>query len=79
MFGSKASGLDTYHPPDKIVKVIVTRTAYLYSLAAYFEDADFEFYDAVGQRNLSGFIGEVFVKIIREIDCGLRLKPPRGR
>ena len=74
-YESKASGERESIPAESIVAVLANTNKYLYSLAAFFEDADFEFYEAVGQRNLSGFIGEVFVKSFEKLVDGYACNP----
>ena len=74
-YQSKASECQVRVPPEAIVEVIASSNTYLYSLAAFFEDADFDFYDNIGQRNLSGFIGEVFANAFVKQVAGYAVNP----
>jgi hypothetical protein len=71
---SKASGLRVSIPPESIIEVIVNTNEYL-SHPAFFANAEFEFYETIGQRNLSGFIGEVFVNFFRKTVVGYAPNP----
>lgn len=71
---SKASGSPVSIPPESIIEVIVNTNEYL-SHPTFFADAEFEFYETIGQRNLSGFIGEVFVKFFEQTVDGYTLNP----
>lgn len=75
VYPSKASGLDVSVSAQAVIEVIVHTNEYLFSLAAFFADADYDFYDAIGQRNLSGFIGEIFVKSFEKTVDGFAANP----
>jgi hypothetical protein len=74
-YGSKALQREVTLSPETVIDVAVNANLYLFSLAAFFENAEFEFYEAVGQRNLSGFIGEVFVKSFEKVVDGYSGNP----
>ena len=62
-------------PPEKIVQVIVNSNLYLASLIPMFEEIGFDIYETLGQRNLSGFVGEVFVKSFQKLIDGYACNP----
>jgi hypothetical protein len=74
-YASKPLRREASITPAKVIEAVVTANRYLFSLAAFFEDAEFEFYEAIGQRNLSGFVGEVFVKSFARVVDGYRENP----
>lgn len=69
-YTSKAQQSGATVSPETTIDVVVNANRYLFSLAAFFEDAEFDFYEAMGQRNLSGFVGEVFVKSFAKVVDG---------
>ena len=60
-----------------IIDVIVHANMYLVNLEKMFQKMNFDFYSSLGQRNLSGFIGEVFSNTFIKIVPGY-CKNPHG-
>jgi hypothetical protein len=56
-------------PSSKIIDIVVRSNVYLLALKDLFNKLDFDIYVRLGQRNLSGFIGEVFSSFfVKEVE-----------
>jgi len=47
-------------PGESVLTAVVNTNLYLHQLSLLFQELDFPIYGTLGQRNISGFIGEVF-------------------
>ncbi len=64
---------------ENLQKSIEITNQYLINLPSFFSTTD-SFYEILNQRNLSGFLGEIFKKVICELDKHFVLNPhPDGR
>lgn len=65
--------------PETLQKAIKITNEYLINLPSFFATTD-SFYEILNQRNLSGFLGEIFKKVICELDKNFIPNPhPDGR
>ena len=65
---------------DMVLKAVVATNNYLVNLDNECKKLNVKFFDALGQRNLSGFIGEVYKKFLADNLEIIKLNPhPDGR
>jgi len=63
-----------------VIEVIIGANKYLHGLTECFKKLNFDIYATLGQRNLSGFIGEVFTNFFPKKINGFVVNPhPDGR
>lgn len=74
-FYSKASESIVEIESEDIMKVVANANKYLVGLSKFFKDVDFDFYSSLGQRNISGFVGEIFVKSFEKSIEGFKFNP----
>ena len=68
-YTGKKTGKKVIIPPADVIKIVVRANSYLHTLNDLFRELNFGIYTTLGQRNLSGFTGEVFARIFAvEID-----------
>ena len=68
-FPSTATGSELTISCELVVKAMVNANHYLDSLESLFDKLNFEIYETLGQRNLSGFVGEIFARFLaNEVD-----------
>ncbi len=66
-YHSSSSGKKVTITPDQVIDIVVMSNQYLASLTPMFAQIGFDIYESLGQRNLSGFVGEVFSKSFGKI------------
>ncbi len=59
-YQNEKTGADVLISSETVVSVIADANRYLLALRELFDELDFPIFVALGQRNLSGFIGEVY-------------------
>jgi hypothetical protein len=74
-FNNKVTGKNIIIAQNDITKVAVATNEYLHSISKYFEELNFHVFDTLGQRNISGFIGEVFSNIFVKKISGFVVNP----
>jgi hypothetical protein len=80
VFHSGKSGVGRTVTATDIAKVVVASNQFLKGLADMFKELDIQFFNLLDQRNLSGFIGEVFSHHFGKIVGGFAANPhPDGR
>lgn len=77
---SKASGRTITIKGTIVAAAIVKANIYLSALKKMFNDMGFDIYSTLGQRNLSGFVGEVFGRTLNGLVQDMEVNPhPDGR
>ncbi len=61
--------------PSAVIRAIERTNDYLVALPDYLADADMDLFGAMGQRNISGFIGEVFARAFAAAVPGYVVNP----
>jgi len=61
-FQSKATNKKINIPSQTIIDAVVNTNDYLMKLKPMFKEMGFDIFNGLGQRNLSGFVGEIFVR-----------------
>ncbi|MDA9052944.1 hypothetical protein N9H65_02405 [Planktomarina temperata] len=74
-FLSKTTGTTTNVEGTKVAKSVSDANSYLCGLIPMFKKLDFDLFDILGQRNLSGFVGEVFVASLEKNLSGFIKNP----
>ena len=74
-YKTKITGEDVVISPRDVIKVVVEANTYLHTLSKLFSDLEFDIYSTLGQRNLSGFIGEVFSRVFEKRIAGYLVNP----
>tara|TARA_B110000879_G_scaffold9466_1_gene12206 strand:- start:3086 stop:3886 length:801 start_codon:yes stop_codon:yes gene_type:complete len=74
-FISKLSGKSEKVEVALVAEVTRQSNMYLANLNIMFSELGFDIYEILGQRNLSGFVGEVFVRSFSRIVDGFRNNP----
>ena len=72
---STATGEQVTIGPRDVVAVVVDANKYLVALQDLFAPLSFEVYRELGQRNLSGFVGEVFTNFFAKRVHDFRVNP----
>jgi len=68
-YTGKETGKKIIVSPADIIKIVINANTYLHALSDLFMELNFPIYTTLGQRNLSGFIGEVFSRVfVVEVD-----------
>jgi len=68
-YTGKETGKKIIISPADVIKIVIRANSYLHTLDDLFSELNFGIYRTLGQRNLSGFIGEVFASFFAlEID-----------
>ena len=60
---NKKTGKKLIISPADVIKIVIKANRYLHALNDLFRELNFTIYKTLGQRNISGFIGEVFVRV----------------
>lgn len=74
-FISKISGESVKVKSSVVAEVTRKCNEYLANLRVMFSELGFDIYEILGQRNLSGFVGEVFVRSFSRTVDGFRYNP----
>lgn len=74
-FVSKVDGQKVYISKEQLLDATIRANNYLQKLSEMFVELNIDIYGVLGQRNLSGFIGEVFSNIIVKVEKNLILNP----
>lgn len=74
-FISKSTGNLYTIPSNEIIEIIVKSNTYLNNISKIFEDINFNIFDILGQRNISGFIGEIFNNFFSKNINGFQINP----
>ena len=74
-YTSKASGKKAEIPASDVINMVAKANNYLLALKGLFKELDFDIYKTLGQRNLSGFIGEVFSRVFAREARGFVVNP----
>ena len=74
-FSSKVDGSKITISKDILLEATQRANLYLRKLSQMFEELNFDVYDTLGQRNLSGFIGEVFSNSLEKLTTNLEVNP----
>jgi len=65
---------------DDVIPAVVEANRYLMELSSQFADIGFNLFESLGQRNISGFVGEVFSRVFAQKSSELASNPhPDGR
>jgi hypothetical protein len=79
-FGEAAHHSHQRIPSSAVVTAVVDANLYLRDLRLQFRSIGFNVYESLGQRNISGFVGEVFSRVLSRHTPGLVPNPhPDGR
>jgi len=62
-------------PASDVISIVAKANNYLLALKNLFKELDFNIYKTLGQRNLSGFIGEVFSRVFARELRGFMVNP----
>jgi hypothetical protein len=74
--GNKAVNINgLYLSSQDVIYAIEKTNEYLNQISQYFIDLDIEIFHILGQRNISGFIGEVFSKFLEKEIVDLKSNP----
>ena len=74
-FASKASATNLVIAGTIVSKSVALANQYLFSLQGQSREMGFDIYRILGQRNLSGFVGEVFSRILARYMNDLEVNP----
>jgi len=72
---SKAKGKRVNISPAEVIGVVTEANKYLHSLEDLFKQLSFDIYVTLGQRNVSGFVGEVFPHVFATHIDGFVINP----
>jgi len=72
---NKGTGKRITIPTADVIKIVVKANNYLRVLKDLFRELNFDVYTTLGQRNLSGFIGEVFSRVFAAEVDGFAVNP----
>jgi hypothetical protein len=75
VFSSKMTGKKIEVPAPIVIGIVAKANNYLLALEGLFKELDFPIYRTLGQRNLSGFIGEVFSRVFAREVQGFVINP----
>lgn len=79
-FGGSVDSPQLRIPPRDVVVAVVGANRYLAELRGHFTRIGFNLYESLGQRNISGFVGEVFSRTLAKQTSSLIANPhPDGR
>ena len=74
-YRDKSNGGRVLVPAGDVNVVVVETNIYLFELSKLFRELSFEIFIALGQRNISGFIGEVFTRFFSNKISGYITNP----
>ena len=74
-YKSKITDEDVEILSKDVIKVVIDANKYLHALSQLFSELKFDIYSTLGQRNLSGFIGEVFGRVFAKTISGYLVNP----
>jgi len=74
-YTSKATRKKVVISPGDVIKVTIRANEYLNTIAGHFKELNFNIFATLGQRNISGFVGEVFSNIFAKNIDGFVVNP----
>ena len=74
-YKTKITDEDVVIASRDLIEVVIGTNKYLHTLSQQFNELEFDVYSTLGQRNLSGFIGEVFSRVFTKWISGYLVNP----